>query len=297
MMQTRSGNTTKPDETWSEWSASTADPKGAQISSPKARFMQWRANLKTPSALNEVSVSYIANNIAPEVLSIQTFPTNVGLASNPSVPLDPNIESTGIDPTIFGLPATMNIPPRRLYQRGARALQWTAEDRNGDKLEYAVYYRGVNEQTFKLLRDNLRDNFFTLDGLALADGQYIFKVVAKDTLSNPLNQALSGERISEAISVDNTAPVVIAVGTPQISGDKVRVSYEATDSSSFVNRAEFSVDGGDWQTVYADDGISDSQKERYTFDVPIKMAGEYSVTLRVFDASGNVGNARVLVRK
>ncbi|HRH44502.1 MAG TPA: Ig-like domain-containing protein, partial [Pyrinomonadaceae bacterium] len=135
------------------------------------------------------------------------------------------------------------------------------------------------------------------DGFALADGRYIFKVVAKDSPSNPLPLTLSGERISEPIDVDNTAPQVFAFGTPQVSGDKVKVSFDATDVSSFINRAEYSIDGSEWQTVYADDGISDSPKERYTFEVTLKNAGEYSVTLRVFDQGGNVGNARVLVRK
>lgn len=296
-IQTRTGNTAKPDETWSDWSAALTDSKGGQITSPKARFMQWRAILKGQTKLNEVSVSYLANNIAPEVLSIQLMSPNVALLANPTVQLDPNIDALGLNPVDFGLPAAVVIPPRRAFQKGARALQWTAEDRNGDKLEYTIYYRGVNEQNFKLLRDNLTDNFFTLDGLALADGRYIFKVVARDTPSNPLSLALSGELISEPIDVDNTPPQVVAVGTPQVNGDKVRVSFEATDVSSFISRAEYSVDGSVWQAVYPDDGISDSPKERYTFDVTLKNPGEYSVTLRVFDQSGNAGNARVVVKR
>lgn len=296
-IQTRTGNTAKPDETWSNWSAALTDPKGGQISSPKARFMQWRANLRGSASLNDVSVSYLANNIAPEVLAIQLFPTSVGLFANPPQPVDPNIENAGLDPQVFGMPPMVAIPPRRAYQRGAKSLQWTAEDRNGDRLEYTLYYRGASEQNFKLLSDGLRDNFFTLDGLALADGRYIFKVVAKDSPSNPLPLSLSGERISEPIDVDNTAPQVVSVGNPQVSGEKVRVTFEANDVSSYINRAEYSIDGGEWQSVYADDGISDSTKERYTFEVMLKNAGEYSVTLRVFDQSGNVGNARVLVKR
>jgi sugar lactone lactonase YvrE len=296
-VQTRTGNTAKPDETWSDWSPALTDAKGGQITSPKARFMQWRATLKSAASLNDVSVSYLANNIAPEVLAIQLFPTSVGLFANPSVQIDPNIETSGVDPTAFGLPAAAAVPPRRAYQRGAKSLQWTAEDRNGDKLEYTLYYRGMNEQNFKLLRDGLRDNFFTLDGLTLADGRYIFRIVARDTPSNPLPLALAGEKISEPIDVDNTAPQVAAVGAPQVSGEKVRITFEAGDVASFINRAEYSIDGGEWQKVYADDGISDSIKERYTFEVTLKNAGEYSVTLRVFDQSGNIGNARVLVRR
>jgi hypothetical protein len=296
-IQTRTGNTAKPDETWSDWSANLTDAKGGQIASPRARFMQWRANLRGSASLSDVSVSYLANNIAPEILAIQLLPTSVGLFSNPAQIVDPNIESSGLNPIDFGMPPMVSIPPRRAFQRGAKSLQWTAEDRNGDRLEYTLYYRGANESNFKLLRDNLRDNFFTLDGLALADGRYIFKVVANDSPSNPLPFALSGERISEPIDVDNTAPQVVAVGNPQVSGERVRVTFEASDVSSYISRAEYSIDGGEWQAIYPEDGISDSAKERYTFEIMLKNAGEYSVTLRVFDQGGNAGNARVLVRR
>ncbi|MGI9036422.1 MAG: hypothetical protein ACR2GD_10340, partial [Pyrinomonadaceae bacterium] len=176
-------------------------------------------------------------------------------------------------------------------------LQWTAEDRNGDKLEYSIYYRRADETNFKLLKENFTENFYTIDSLALADGRYIFKVVASDAPSNTASQALSGERISEPVDIDNTAPVVTAIGTPQIAGDGARVTFEATDAAGIVKRAEYSVNGGEWQTVYSDDGISDSPKERYTIEIPLKAAGEYSITLRAFDDSGNAGNARVLVRK
>jgi sugar lactone lactonase YvrE len=298
-LQTRSGNTEKPNETWSDWSVSYADAKGAQVSSPKAKYLQWRAILRSSgnaANLGEVNVSFLARNIAPEILSIQILPTNVGLAANPPIQIDANIEASGLDPQIFGIPNTA-IAPRRVYQRGATSLQWTAEDRNNDKLEYAVYYREIGETNFKLLRENLTENFYTIDGQSLADGRYIFRITVNDSLSNPGNQVLSGEKLSETVSIDNTAPTVSAVGTTQITGDRARVTFEAIDAASFLSRAEYSVDGGEWQAIYSDDGISDSPRERYALEIPLKNAGEYSVTLRVFDANGNTGNARVLVRK
>ncbi|MET0753829.1 MAG: hypothetical protein ABWZ66_10670 [Pyrinomonadaceae bacterium] len=296
VLQTRSGNTEKPNETWSDWSAAYIDQKGAQIASPKAKYLQWRAVLKTSANLNEVNVSYLPRNIAPEILSIQVLPTNVGLQANPPMQIDPNIENSGLDLNAFGL-QNPQIPPRRLYQRGARSLQWTAEDRNGDKLEYDVYYRGISETNFRLLRENLRENFLTLDGSALSDGRFIFKIVAKDSPSNPISQVLSGEKLSEPVDIDNTSPVVSAVGTPNVSGDKARVIFDASDVSSFLTRAEISVNGGDWQAVYADDGISDGAKERYTVEIPVASAGEHTITLRAFDVNGNVGSARIVVKK
>ncbi len=295
-LQTRSGNTEKPNETWSVWSAAYTDAKGAQIASPKAKFIQWRATLRSAASLSEVNVSFLPRNIAPEILTIQVLPTNIGLAANPPVQIDPNIELSGLDPVLFGV----MIPPssaRRVYQRGAKSIQWTAEDRNGDKLVYDVYYRETNEANFKLLKENLPDTFFTLDGQSLADGRYVFRIVAKDSISNPMSQSLSGEKLSEPFDIDNTAPTVSAIGTPQISGERARVMFEAVETSSYLNRAEFSVNGGEWREVYADDGISDGQRERYTIEISVPTAGEYSVTLRVFDANGNAGNARVLVKK
>lgn len=300
VLQTRSGNTEKPDETWSDWSRNYTDQKGAQVSSPKAKFLQWRAILKgaaNSASLSEVNVAYLAANIAPEVLAIQVLPTNVGLLANPPAQVDPNIENSGLDPTVFGLPATTVVPPRRVYQRGARALQWTAEDRNGDRLEYNIYYREVKENNFKLLREKLRENFLTLDGAALADGRYVFKIEASDAPSNPASQSLSGDKISEPIDIDNTAPTVSAVGNAQISNDKARLIFEAVDSSSILSKAEYSVNGGDWQEVYAEDGISDNARERYSLEIPLKTAGEYSVSLRVFDANNNIGSARVIVQQ
>ena len=77
-------------------------------------------------------------------------------------------------------------------------------------------------------------------------------------------------------------------GTPQITADKARVAFDAADSASYVNRAEYSVNGGEWQTVYADDGISDSPKERYTIEIPVTTSGEYAVTIRVFDVTATL---------
>ncbi len=299
-LQTRSGNTGKPNETWSDWSAVYSDKTGAQVASPKAKYLQWRAILKSradaATALNEVNVSYLGRNIAPEVLSIQILPTGVGLLSTPPVQIDPNIENSGLDITLFGLQNVV-VPPRRAYQRGARALQWTAEDRNGDRLEYDLYFRRTNEAAFKPLRQNLRDNFFTIDGAALTDGQYVFRVVARDSPSNPVGLSLSGERSSEAVEIDNTPPTVSAVGAPLINGDSARVTFEASDAASFLTRAEYSVNGSDWETVYAADGISDARKELYTIEIPVKTSGEYTISLRVFDVNGNVGSNSVTVRK
>jgi hypothetical protein len=299
-LQTRSGNGQRPDATWSEWSAAYKDPDGNQITSPRARFIQWRVTMRSlPTApvasVEDVSVAYLPRNVAPEVLSITALPIGVGLQQVAQVTTDPNVESSGLDPSVFGPVA--QVPPRRFYQRGARSFQWQAEDRNGDTLEYAIYYRGLNDQTFRLLKDKLRDTFFTIDGATLADGRYIIKVVASDAPDNPVGQTATGERLSEPIDIDNTPPAVKVAGQPQISQNSVRVVFNADDATGKIKRADASLDGASWLPVFPDDKIADGGHETYTVEFPVPTAGEHTVSLRVFDTSGNVGTTSVTFRR
>ena len=300
-VQTRSGNGERPDATWSDWSSAYKDPEGNQISSPRARFIQWRATVRAsnsaaaPSWVEDVSVAYLPRNVAPEVLSITVLPIGVGLQQIAPVAVDPNVESSGLDPSIFGPVA--QVPPRRFYQRGARSFQWQAEDRNSDTLEYAIYYRALNEQTFRLLKDKLRDNFYTIDGATLADGRYIIKVVASDAPDNPSGQKLTGERLSEPVDIDNTPPVVKAVGQPQITRDSVKVVFSVDDATGKVKKGDASLDGAAWVPVFPDDGIADSGHEVYTVEFGALGPGEHTISLRTFDTSGNIGTLSVTVRR
>lgn len=300
-VQTRSGNGERPDATWSDWSTAYRDPEGNQIASPRARFIQWRATVRsgsspsTPAWLEDVSVAYLPRNVAPEVLSITALPIGVGLQQMTQVTVDPNVESSGLDPSVFG--PVPQVPPRRFYQRGARSFQWQAEDRNSDTLEYAIYYRALNEQTFRLLKDHLRENFYTIDGAALADGRYVIKVVASDAPDNPPGQKLTGERLSEPVDIDNTPPVVKVAGQPQLNRDSVRIAFSVDDATGKVKKADASLDGASWIPVFPDDGIADSGHETYTVEFSGLGPGEHTISLRSFDSSGNIGTVSVTVRR
>jgi hypothetical protein len=300
-LQTRTGNGERPDATWSEWSPAYKDPNGNQITSPRARFIQWRATMRSSmttaqsASVEDVSVAYLPRNVAPEVLAINALPIGVGLQQVVQVMTDPNVESSGLDPSVFGPVA--QVPPRRFYQRGARSFQWQAEDRNGDTLEYAIYYRGLNDQTFRLLKDKLRDTFYTIDGATLADGRYVIKVVASDAPDNPAGQKLMGERLSEPVDIDNTPPVVKASGQPLITRDSVKVVFTVDDVIGKIKRADSSLNGASWLPVFPDDGIADSGHESYSLEFPLTAPGEHTISLRVFDTSGNVGTLSVTVRR
>ena len=73
---TRSGNTEKPNGTWNNWSEDLTVSEGSQITSPAARYIQWRAKLTTSEisatpVLEKVTVASVQANTEPRFTAIE----------------------------------------------------------------------------------------------------------------------------------------------------------------------------------------------------------------------------------
>lgn len=298
-LQTRTGNTESPDATWSDWSASYRNPAGEQVASPRARFIQWRATLRsnqsnTASAarLHSVVVAYLPRNQAPEISSVTVLSPGVGMQEQ-MIAVDPSIATSGLDPQVFGLVAS--IPPRRFFQKGARSITWQASDPNGDTLVYTILYRTPGDDQWHLLAENLSQSYYTIDGNRLPDSPYQFKVQASDSPSNPADAALTQEEVTDAVEIDNTPPSIKA-GAPSRNGQTIEVTFDVTDTTSRIIRGEYSVDGGEWKLVFPADGIADSLAESFRLRVTFDKPGEHVIAFRCNDSSLNVGTSKITVR-
>ncbi len=306
---TRSGNTTKPDKTWSEWSGPYTEPTGSQVLSPAARYLQWKAEftssggsaLAAGNELESVTVHYLQKNVAPILSKVTVFGAGTALMKLPTANQFAGTSLGGPDSAhLLSLPEAIrkldsqivNPPPRQVYVPGARSVSWSAEDPNDDDLVYSVYYRGEGESEWRLAGKNLTDTFLTIDGASLADGSYAFKVKASDQPSNPQGQALEAELVSKPFDVANTVPAV-NLSQPQVQGNSATVDFSARVHASTIYQSEYSLDGGDWSIVYPKDGIADSAAEDYTLSLKGLSAGEHVVTIRVVDSVGNLGTAKV----
>src|SRR5262249_1339964 len=147
-------------------------------------------------------------------------------------------------------------------QKGYQSVLWTAHDDNDDDLKYAVYFRGEGEQEGKLLKDNLDQRFYTFDTTTLADGAYYLKIVPTDGASHPPDKALKTERESERFEVDNTPPAISKVEATA-TGGSAQIKFTASDATSSIERAQFSLDGGEWTFVAPNNGISDGKQQAY----------------------------------
>jgi flavin-binding protein dodecin len=70
------------------------------------------------------------------------------------------------------------------------------------------------------------------------------------------------------------------------------VSFEIRDADSAVQKAEYSLDGDRWMTVYPLDGIADSRLE--LFELPLEgEIGARGVIVRATDSLNNVTSVDV----
>jgi hypothetical protein len=299
VFKTRSGNTSRPDGTWSDWSNAIDNPDRATIQSPNARYIQWRAEFTRGDAgpeLSNVAVAYLPQNTAPVIRSV-TVSSAAGSQTSPSANTS-NKADFSVTVLASGEVTTPTGTPSQTFARAAgqrMQITWQADDNDGDRLLYALHFRGEGESQWKLLRADMQENSHAIDGDALADGRYQFRVTASDRLANVLDQAREAELASAPVLIDNTPPSVSAANVRR-NGARFEADIDAEDRGSVLRRCEYSIDAGPWTPVEAADGVTDSAKERFDLRLDNLVPGEHLITIRVFDAAGNAGLTKVVVR-
>jgi hypothetical protein len=74
-----------------------------------------------------------------------------------------------------------------------------------------------------------------------------------------------------------------------------QIKFTAGDATSSIDRAQFSVDGGEWTLIAPKTGISDSRQQAYELTLRDLKPGEHTVALRAYDRFENVGNGKTTV--
>jgi len=303
---TRSGNTSNPERNWSPWSEAYTDAAGTAITSPPARFLQWKAVLRaTPPAagapsLSGVAAAYLRRNVAPRVEKIIVQAPGVAVRGLPVPPqqfqptrleLPPPTTRQGGGPGAQvqqqpQMPQRIEPPPQGATEPGVRSVLWSADDPNDDDLIYSVYYRGEEETRWKLMKADLKERFYSWDAATLPDGAYTIKVVASDAPSNPAELALAGENVSDRFEVDNTPPRIDAL-TATARSRTVEVRFTARDSYSPLKKADYSLDAGDWKPLFPISRTTDAREHSYVFKLEGLEPGEHTVVVRVYDRFEN----------
>ena len=158
-----------------------------------------------------------------------------------------------------------------------------------------------------LLKNNVTDRFYSFESSLLPDGGYTVKVIASDAPSHSPGDGLYAERVSDRFEVDTTPPAIGGL-TTALEGKRIHVHFHTSDSFSPIKRAEYSLDGTDWQFVEPVGQLSDSKTEDYDFSVSVptpdsalpskagSAANDHVIVVRVYDRYDNLATAKTLLR-
>jgi hypothetical protein len=273
----RSGATSPPDATWSDWT--TALPcSRARIAAPPARYLQWRIALDGGERVDGVRVAYRQINLPPEIDQLTVHaPAEVFLKNPP--PSDRIVEMT--HPEASGIFTTLDEEEnenqarlgKKYYRVGYQSVSWKASDPNGDSLRFDLEISRRGSDRWWTVRRDLETVVIAIDTQALADGIYRFRLTASDAPDNPVSPA-TATQLSPWVIVDNTPPHLAVTR----NGDHWDV--EATDDLSPIIRVEWNRDADTWHPLSPLNGLLDSTQERFT--IPAE-AGHHVLAVRAVD--------------
>lgn len=300
----RTGNVPSPVEAWSDWV--TIAPDGSAPGLPAGRFAQWRATLRPGGQLDAVTMNFLPRNVPPVVDDVVVAP-GARVQATPATNQPPTVQvlfpnaTTPAQAIAFVQQDSGTSPLTAQRDRNALTIRWAAHDDNGDDLLFSVWYRGVGEANWRLLKDNLSERFLSVDASLLPDGRYEARVLASDAPVHVGADTLTSQRISPAFTIDTTPPVPGPL-TARLEANQVHWTLDAHDATSPIAHAEYAIDGGPWQFINPVGGLSDAQTEHYdaTVDLPaptpgVSKPGEHVLAVRVYDRVENMASAKTVV--
>lgn len=261
----RSGNTEKPDETWSDWTQSLA--RGSVVSSAPARYLQLRVRLLNSEArLTRLDVPFVTDNLRPVVTQVQAKSTATTDGSS-------GVQKSGA--------------PIDGKTSSEIKLSWEVSNPDEDPLRYFVEYRRLSDQRWLDALEPgqvLTSDSLEWDTSDMPEGRYQVRVTASDELANPPSRVQKHQLESDTILVDNTPPRLTGV---RIAGGKLVGVVK--DGIGPIRRLELRVSGQQaWVPFEPADGIFDEVEESFALDLAgIPLPEAALVTVRGFDTAGN----------
>lgn|GEM_PF-2643467 len=254
---TRTGNSPRPDATWSAWSPAQVIADGSPVDNPEGRFAQFRVRFigsqERGARLGGVRLHYETYNRPPV--------------------LEP--DTTGDLRAVSGI---------------AR-FEWKARDPDGDPLDVVLEYRATLSEEWKTQAGDgtiptgsarspaVQSGTVEWNTMELPEGLYDVRLTVSDQAANDPTEGHRTTGPVHRIAVDRSAPS-IEVRRLQNGRFEVVLSDEATP----VGRLTLLRDDRPAARVRSVDGVCDSRRERFEFALPNVQA---TWKVRGADLAGN----------
>jgi hypothetical protein len=257
LMACRSGNVKDVnDPSFSKWSRPVVVTEPVDLDCPTGRFCQYKLMLKSKTGqsspvLREVAVASVVPNLAPRVESVTV--------------------------------ARFNAPGKD----GVFKISYNVKDDNEDKLIYQIDFRKAGRTGWIEIEGDVEAGNYEWDSRTVEDGRYEIRITASDKRSNTPETALTGSRVSDVFTVDNTPPVVKKHEIDRSAGS-IRLKMTVTDEFSAIGKVEYTIDSdANWMGVLPDDLVYDTTAENFTIIVYDLTPGQHVIALRLADDEGN----------
>ncbi len=245
----RGGNSSSPQSDWSEWSPPIL-LKGTstiKVGIKNVRYFQFKLQLKasldgrTPE-VSDFYISYKRENFPPVIKKV-------------------------------------NFKGEKENSEKSYELSWDAEDSNkGDEVIFDLYYMCWGCKEWVAIKRNFKENKFNLLKENFPEGEFKFKITAKDTLSNPKSEAKKSSFETKFYTIDFTPPHII-----NFSSKNGKITFTIIDSVSPVKKVLIKTKmDGNWKYIEPEDKIYDSKKENFTLDIK-----SFLIYIKVEDVKGN----------
>jgi len=308
----RSGNTRRPDATWTDWRGPLGPESSLDL--PPSRYFQYRCTLRgsfqDSPRLQEVRVTFLPQNQPPQFTDVRVLPPGsvyrevpqpqpaARIAGAPRSTLDtrppePPLENANPPPT--GGPTRppgaaptgpAYMPGQEQYKWGMQTVVWQATDPDGDALKYDVYIQRADQNAWTLLKSGLESSVFAFDTTSLPDGWYRLRIVASDEAANAPGQGLRTETVTPLFLVDHTPPRLSLLKREKTTGGWL-IQVQAQDELSPIARAEYALQPDEWLPLFPVDQILDSRQETLELRLSGNPGPWPSVQVRVCDSGQN----------
>lgn len=294
----RTGNTAKPDETWSDYSTILVADGAFQV--PAARFAQLRIVLKRSAKYSPqvfgARLAYLVENRAPEIGRVEVLAPGWQLEvthrdgnDSRSVSFNQSPFTRLLDQPGNKLPDLNERPSgKQRWQSGWRSVYAWVEDPDNDALRYRfslgrVGGRGQVAQ-WEIVKDWSEEPFYSSEFSRLPNGQYQVRVEVDDMLTNGPVRSAQDERVSPVFRVEHKKPEFLKARATKLK-DGYRVRFEVLAALPLAV-IRCSAGGEAWIPLDAADGMVDGQRERFDMRLPGSQRF-VSVSCEAADEAGN----------
>ncbi|MGR3318328.1 MAG: hypothetical protein ACUZ8O_07575 [Candidatus Anammoxibacter sp.] len=310
---TRTGNSKKPDRTWSNWQASLTAPPIEEtnqypneisgiIQSPPARLIQYKAEFTTINKyatpiLKDVSISYLPDNQPPEISNVSI--KNNGNSQSATSKAEEEEEEEEEEKTEEKPDqSTADKNNNTTEKIASQLITWDVKDPDNDQLLCTIFFKDVNETNWRLLAKDIQgQNSYTWETDSIDDAKYQIKILVSDRLDNPIERELQTEMISRSFIIDNTKPEISNIRISKTDKGNYTVTGTVSDNMSNISSMRYSVDVDteNWTSVFPIDRLFDYRNENFSFTVSEMTKGKHSVTINTTDAEENKGSAEISI--